>query len=466
VKRPVTAHARAIVSATAIAGLVLTLLFAIIPALDPAYQNRALHVAKETAGALVLLLVAALLFGRFRRSGRLSDLLALAGVVVLAGKNLVFSVLGAILIETSGGLTTWRTTGAGMLGATLLAAAALAPERLLRDRRRAFALTTAGCLAALGTLVVIADAFELPAAFSEEPETRSELQYLSQNAELLVADVGATVLFVIAAVAFGRRAEREEDEFQLWLGVGAMIAATAYLNYALFPSSYTDFLYVGDIFRVAAVVAWGIGTIREISRFQSGFARAAVLDERRRLARDIHDGVAQELAFISSQMPELKVTAGNREVVQDIMESVQRALDETRGAISALGRPVHEPFERTLASSAEEIASRLGAEVRLDLDSGVEVPPAWEEALPRIVREAVSNAVRHGQARHVTVHLRDADGIWLRVTDDGQGFDVTEPRAETSFGLVGMRERAESLGGEFRLSSKPGAGTSVEILLP
>jgi NarL family two-component system sensor histidine kinase LiaS len=127
---------------------------------------------------------------------------------------------------------------------------------------------------------------------------------------------------------------------------------------------------------------------------------------------------------------------------------------------------VHEPFERTLASSAEEIASRLGAEVRLDLDSGVAVPPAWEEALPRIVREAVSNAVRHGQARHVTVHLRDADGIWLRVTDDGRGFDVTQPRAETSFGLVGMRERAESLGGEFRLSSEPGAGTSVEILLP
>jgi signal transduction histidine kinase len=191
-----------------------------------------------------------------------------------------------------------------------------------------------------------------------------------------------------------------------------------------------------------------------------------VLDERRRLARDIHDGVAQELAFISSQMPELAVTAGNQEVARDIMEAVERALDETRGAISALGRPVHEPFERMLASSAEEIAGRLGAEVRLDLDRGIAVPPAWEEALPRIVREAVSNAVRHGQARHITVLLRDADGIWLRVTDDGRGFDVTAPRAETSYGLVGMRERAESLGGEFRLSSEPGAGTSVEILLP
>jgi signal transduction histidine kinase len=466
VNPPVTAKARLIVSLTGGVGLALTLVFTSVPAIDPAYQNRSLHVAKETAGALVLLLVAALLFGRFRLTGRLSDLLTLAGVVVLAGKNLVFSVLGAILIETSGGLTTWRTTGAGMLGATLLAAAALAPDRRLRDRRRAVALTTLSCLAALGTLIVIADVFELPAAFSEEPETRSELQYLSQNAELLVADVGATILFLIAGFAFGRRAEREDDEFQMWLGVGAMIAAMAYLNYSLFPSAYTDFLYVGDIFRVAAIVAWGIGTIREIGRFQAGYARAAVLEERRRVARDIHDGVAQELAFISSQMPELAVKPGSEEAADEIMESVQRALDETRGAISALGRPVHEPFELALASTAEEVAGRLGADLRLDMDAGVAVPPAWEEALPRIVREAVSNAVRHGKARTITVCLRDGDGVLLRVTDDGRGFNVTDPRAETSFGLIGMRERTESLGGEFRLYSQPGRGTSVEVVLP
>src|ERR671916_1898478 len=139
-KRPVTDNARYAVTLTAALGLAATLLIT-SAGFAPAYQNRSLHVAKETAGALVLLLVAALLFGRFRRGGRLSDLLALAGVVVLAAKNLVFSVLGAILLETSGGLTTWRTTGAGMLGAILLAAAALAPEREVRDRRVAVALT-------------------------------------------------------------------------------------------------------------------------------------------------------------------------------------------------------------------------------------------------------------------------------------------------------------------------------------
>jgi signal transduction histidine kinase len=453
------------VSLTAATGLAVTALLHAVPGLEPAYQNRSLHVAKETAAALVLLLVAALLFGRFRRSGRLLDLLALAGVVVVAGKNLVFSVLGAILIETSGGLTTWRTTGVGMLGAGLLAASALAPERVLKDRDRASVVTASCCLAALGILIGIADVFDLPAAFSERPETRAELQYLSQNSALLVADMGATALFLVAGFAFARRAERERDEFQLWLGVGAAIAGIAYLNYCLFPSAYTDFLYVGDLFRVAAVVAWGIGTIRVISTYQGAYAAAAVLEERRRVARDLHDGVAQELAFIASQMYSLEKKAEDKEATSQILESVQRALDESRGAISALGRPVNEPFHVTLARTAEEVASRLGARIELDIDQGVAVPPAWEEALPRILREAVANAVRHGRARKVTVHLRDADGIWLRVTDDGEGFDVSQPRSDTSFGLIGMQERTESLGGEFKLSSEPGRGTSVAVLL-
>lgn len=469
----ITANARYVVALTAAVGLGLALIVNTIPALEPAYQNRALHVAKETAAALVLLLVAALLFGRFRQSGRLLDLLALAGVVVLAGKSLVFSVVAAILIETSGGLTTWRTTGAGMLGAALLAAAAIGPERILANRLRALLLTAGGCLAAIGVLAAVAGFFELPAAFTDPPETSEDLQRLSQDSALLVADLSASVLFLIAGAAFAGRAEHENDEFQLWLGVGAVIAGIGYLNYSLFPSLYTDFLYAGDIFRIAAVAAWGTGTIRVIGAYQAAYAETAVLEERRRVARNLHDGVAQELSFISSQMHWLTREAKHpastgdiRESTGQIMEAVQRALDESRGAISALSRPAHEPLHVALAHSAEEVTGRLGAGLELDLDEGVRVSPAWEEALTRILREAVANAVRHGNARTVTVHLRDADGIWLRITDDGTGFDPSEPPADTGYGLTSMKERTEALGGEFKLSSKPGEGACVEVLLP
>jgi signal transduction histidine kinase len=463
-----TQNSRLIVSLTALCGLAITLLFTVAQELEPEWQNRALHVFKETATALVLLFVGALLLGRFRRTGRLLDLLALAGVILIAGKNLVFSVITAILTETSGGPTTWRTTGAGMLAAGLLATAALSPARVLLDRRRALILTAGGILSALVMLMVIASLFDLPAAFHDPPESGADLRYFGQETALLIADIAATVLFLIAGAAFARRAEKENDEFQLWLAIGATIAGMAYLNYSLFPSAFTDFIYAGDIFRITAVVAWGIGTLRVISEYQNAHARAAVLEERRRVARDLHDTVAQELAFISSQMHAFK----GREAEEDalptgqIKEAVQRALDESRGAIAALSRPVDEPLQVVLAHTAEEVAGRLGAQVELDFDPRVTLPPHWEEALPRILREAVTNAVRHGKAGVVTITLRDADGIWLRISDDGAGFDPSQPPAEAGFGLTSMRERTESLGGEFKLSSAPGEGTSVEIVLP
>jgi len=94
------------------------------------------------------------------------------------------------------------------------------------------------------------------------------------------------------------------------------------------------------------------------------------------------------------------------------------------------------------------------------------VPSDWRVALIRIAREAVANAARHGHARTVTLELRDADGIWLRISDDGDGFDLNAPRSSQSFGLTSMRERTESLGGRFSIASSPGQGATVEVLLP
>jgi signal transduction histidine kinase len=464
-ERRSAANSRYAVAVTAAVGLGVTLVIS-SAGFEPAYQNRALHVAKETVAAIVLLLLAAVLAGRVARRGTLVDLLALAGVVVLATKNVVFSILMAILTETSGGLTTWRTTGAGMVAAALLAAAALAPRKVVRHRRRAILLTAACSLSAFVVLSVIAGIFEFPGALTDRPDTEAELKLLSEHSALVVSDLAAAVLFLVAGVVFARRAERESDEFQMWLGIGATLAGIGFLNYALFPSPYSDFLYAGDLFRVAAVVAWGAGTIREIDRYQAVYAPAAVLEQRRRVARDLHDGVAQELAFIASHVQELETEVKDTEKVDQIAQAVRRALEESRGAISTLSRPLEEPLHLVLAATAEEVAGRAGTRLALDLQEDVVVPPAWEHALPRLLREAVANAVHHGHPGTVTVTLRDADGIWLRITDDGEGFDSSLPPPESSFGLMSMREQTESLGGEFRLTSEPGRGTSVEVVLP
>ena len=125
---------------------------------------------------------------------------------------------------------------------------------------------------------------------------------------------------------------------------------------------------------------------------------------------------------------------------------------------------MEEPLDGALVQAAEEVAHRVGMQVRFEGARGVVVPGETREALIRIVREAVTNAARHGGAQRVALELRNGRGVRLRVADDGSGFVAGETRPG-SFGLVSMRERTEALGGRFRLETEPGAGTAIEVAI-
>jgi signal transduction histidine kinase len=140
-----------------------------------------------------------------------------------------------------------------------------------------------------------------------------------------------------------------------------------------------------------------------------------------------------------------------------------RALDESRRAIAALTEPVDRPLDAALAQAAQDVAAREGTRVALALARDVRVPPGTREALVRIAGEAITNAARHGCADLVRIELENGDAIRLRVADTGRGFDPSAP--SRGFGLVSMRERAQSLGGEFRVTSRPGKGTEVEVIV-
>jgi signal transduction histidine kinase len=463
--RPVAVRARYFTALAAIACLVPTLLLTALPELE-VYGNRSLHIALETVAAFVLLLVASVLFGRYRLSGSGRDLFALLAVMVLAMNNLFLSVLTSIVTAHPSAFTTWASHGAGVLGAVVFAVAALASTRPVR--RRTELLAVAGTAAILIGIVIIAGLFagELPGQFASPPTDRQSLERFHQQPMLTVLESLAALCFAVAAFAFARHADRERDTLQMWLGIFAMIASVAFINFALVPTLYTELLYAGDVFLLVADLLLLLGTILEIGVYQASVTEAAVLDERRRVARDLHDGVAQELAFISSQMRWIVKQEPEKRAVDQIMDSVERALDESRAAISALSRPADESLHTALANAAADIGTRVGARLELDLDERVDLPGPWREALVRITREAVANAVRHGRARTVSVQLRDADGVWLRVTDDGEGFDPTDVHPGGGYGLTSMRERTEALGGQFSVSSAPGEGTCVEIELP
>jgi signal transduction histidine kinase len=234
------------------------------------------------------------------------------------------------------------------------------------------------------------------------------------------------------------------------------------VNYVLFPSLYSDWLYTGDFLRTGCYLLLLIGAAREIRDYWSAQARAAVLEDRRRLARELHDGVVQELAYIRSESHLTDRDPGAR---HRILQACDRALDEARGAVDALGRSGDEPLGFALHRAARQVAERYDADLDVELDDSVRADQDQRHALVRITREAVSNAIRHGKVDRVQLQLRsDGHGRHhLVVVDKGLGFDTAAAGQATGYGLMSMRERAQALDGSFTVQSAPGVGTTVAV---
>jgi signal transduction histidine kinase len=421
------------------------------------YATPSVRVALETITTLIGLLAAYLVYGRYRISRRLSDFVLVCALEIVALKAMFFVGHHAVAPEDVDIFATWAQTVSVVLGAALLAVSAFVPDRRIEHRRRI-------AIVLLAVPLVLGLVASIEAVFVPESHLGAESPPPGLTYELF--QVGAALLYVVAAVGFTRRAGRTNDELMRWLAVGATVAAAARLNYAVFPPYLNDRLYTGDILRLGFAVVLLLGAAREIQAYWRSRAETAVLEERRRLARDLHDGLAHELAFISSQARALERSADGDGAAGRLGAAAERALDESRRAIAALSRPVDEPLHVSLAQAAEEVAGRTGTRVRHELVEDLDATPAAREALIRITREAVSNAARHGAARTVHVRLeRSGAGLRLTVADDGTGFDPAGPSPH-GFGLISMRERAESAGGTFRVDSTDGGGSTVEVTLP
>ena len=120
-----------------------------------------------------------------------------------------------------------------------------------------------------------------------------------------------------------------------------------------------------------------------------------------------------------------------------------------------------------MIEAVEGVAARVGTIAEIVVDPSIDVSRGTKEALLRIVREAVTNASRHGGANRVRVELSNGDTLRLVVSDDGGGFDTSAAARESDgFGLATMTERVHGLGGELRIFSLPGSGTRLEVVLP
>ena len=467
-------HTRTWVAVAALSAAAFTLVVTILPFLSFAYRSVEAHMAIETTAAITSALAAVLLYGRILEYGRHSDLALFAALLLFAGTNLCFSVVPPILgFERGGGFSTWAPVAGRLASAAVFAWAAFAPDTPLQDARAAAArvlLLVVGALA-LVIAVVAPLASVLPHAIDPElsPEAGNRPRIVGEPGVLAVQAV-AMLLYAAAAYGFLRRSERTHEELSGWLAIAATLGSFARLNYLLFPSLYSEWVYTGDFLRLGFFAVLLVGAAREIMRSQRLQAEALMVEERRRMARDIHDGLAQELAFIATHAQRLGPrTVGRRDdqavLIRQLRDAAQRALDESRSAIEMLTLSRDERLSDAICRAAENVGVRYGARVEVDLDDGFQGSRALREAMVRVVREAVMNAVRHGGAQTVHVKLRGPDPIVLLVRDDGKGFDPDAVNGG-GFGLTSMRERARALGGELRITSALGEGATVELRVP
>jgi two-component system nitrate/nitrite sensor histidine kinase NarX len=211
-------------------------------------------------------------------------------------------------------------------------------------------------------------------------------------------------------------------------------------------------------------------TLLERSLLYQEVAAGAVMQERWRLSREIHDGLAQHLAFLKMRVAWLKRSAGNVTASQlaDIEGVLETTLTEARQAITTLrADPQGNSLAEAVTSYAEEFGQVSGLDVTVRCDSQTpEIGVKSRVELLRIVQEALNNVRKHARASHIDVNVRPGlGGVEVTVADDGAGFEMNQS-LEGHFGLEIMRERAESVGGKLDVSSSPGSGTRVRIWMP
>ncbi|WP_431278213.1 sensor histidine kinase [Leifsonia poae] len=222
------------------------------------------------------------------------------------------------------------------------------------------------------------------------------------------------------------------------------------------------------------IIMCGLSWALRLMRVQQ--ARAATEAERARLAREIHDTLAQGFAGIVTQLQAAE--QAQDEAARDrhtgaALSLAREGLGEARRSVQALRPAALETaaLPEAIAEAARRWSSRTGIPVDVrTIDAARALPTDAEVALLRTAQEALANVERHADAHHVTLTLRhDGRATRLDVCDDGRGFDPSSPGADSvsgGYGLIAMRERLAALAGDLIIESSPGKGTAVRAEVP
>ena len=442
--------------------------------------NLPVDVAINVASTLVGLTVAILAWVRWRETGRSTALYQASAFTALSVTNglmigLVLTGRGAsfgldLASQASAPLYLWS--------ATRLVAAVLLLFGAYIGLRRTAVRVSEPVLAFAPTIALVVGTV----ALAWSGGARSEIP----TAVVTVVQVAAFAGFIGAAVLFRALFIRDRNGSDAVLVAGLIVAAFSQLHFTFDPVVATGFVTSGDLLRVAfyGILLYGVQAeiqdelvaIRlansELARLRDVDAANATLAERARLAREIHDGLAQDLWYAKLKQSRLvqhsTLDPESRGTADEVLTAIDAALADARQAVMALRTPPTDSnLEEILRGYVDEFADRYG--LRADFESEGPLPrlPARTEAeVLRIVQEALNNVRKHADATVVRVRSSVEDGsIVMVVSDNGRGFDPSAIGAG-GFGLRGMRERTDLISGSLSLESRPGDGARVTVRIP
>lgn len=425
----------------------------------------ALRATAESLITLLALLGALVLAAQFGHTRRLRDLILVGALSLFTFIELASGALPAVLEIHSGGQFGATLQLGQLFVAAAIAAAAFTPSgKLLAESRRSVAIVAALSLVALAAaelggllthsaLVVVAkhSLFGMSSAVDEP---------LAFAVVLLTSG-----LLACGAARFAHRGQLERDGAMSLLAGAVMVMTAARLYFLALPS--LPYVWISPVqglwlLAVALVVA---AIARQECAVRAATMRAVAIAERWRVARDLHDGLAQDLAFTVSHGARMADELGAE---HPLTIAATRALAVSRGTITDLSDSRREAPRDALEAIAHELRGRFQMAIAIDADVEADLPSDSREHLLRIAREAIANAGRHGRARNVLVSLsQTSDGLALCVRDDGCGIRSATPSApHEGFGLASMREHAAALGGQLTVRERGGGGTELEVVLP
>jgi signal transduction histidine kinase len=430
-------------------------LFVAYPSLRTSWELPEARLVLDTAVTLAALLVAVLAGVRFSVDGRRLDLMLCSGFGALAATNVCFAILPVLGGESVHRAEAWARLFGRLLGWSLIAYAPWARGRI-NDRRRATVNATVGFGSVLIAEWMLCRSLgdRLP-AFDWEPG-------LGVPAPLTSVLAIQAMLSLLALVGFAARFRLRGEDLDRWLALAATLALFSELHYVFTPLVSSSTVSQGDFLRLLSYLVLLVGVWRAIRSAEFG---RAVADERARLAREIHDGLAQYLFALSTHASMLENGAPVEQMLPKLKEAAAAAQQEARFAVLALSSAGGTaPFDAALHRYVEFLTADGALAVDLEIDPAMRLAPDEQIEVFRIVQEGLGNVRKHANARTATVRIAERYGQrYVSVVDDGDGFDgETRPAGQ---GLKNIRARAESIEGGVTLRTQPGGGTALEVLL-